>query len=166
MISHLVAVQFKSGGITHYNFSDGNRQITKKSSGWNDIVFANFCFCESGRSEFSVRLRRHNPQYGLLIGAAIDSARTDSILNSVGWCLNAVNYQLRARGSVYHQGNRLLRDGQVVTVRVNEPRKQIVYLVDGVPAGPPHTMNINFADILLLRPAVQIVGQGDSLEIL
>ncbi len=53
----------------------------------------------------------------------------------------------------------------MVTVRVDVARKQIVYLIDGVPFGPPHTMNISDSDLKNLKPAVQIYKIGDSLEL-
>ncbi len=50
-------------------------------------------------------------------------------------------------------------------VRVDMARKQIRYIFDSVPAGPPHTMNISDADFLRLRPAVQIYKKGDNAEL-
>ncbi len=52
-----------------------------------------------------------------------------------------------------------------MTVRVDVARKQIVYVVDGVPAGPPHTMNISDVDVQKLKPAVMLFSIGDSLEL-
>ncbi len=52
-----------------------------------------------------------------------------------------------------------------MTVRVDVARKQIGYLVDGVPAGPSHTMIISDAEIQKLSPAVQTCSVGDILEI-
>ena len=127
-------------------------------------MFGNFRFSESGRSEFSVRLLKYNPAYSLFIGGAIDSTSYGN-LNSVGWCLDAYNFSPYAMGSSYHIGVQQARAGQVVTVRVDVARKQIIYVVDGVPAGPRHTMKISDADRLRLRPPVQIWLQGDSVEI-
>ncbi len=52
-----------------------------------------------------------------------------------------------------------------MTVWVDVAQKQIVYVVDGVAAGPPHTM-ISDADLLRLRPAVYIGVPVDSIGLI
>ncbi len=165
-VSVKAIIQFEVGSNTLCDFANGNRQITKKSTGYNEFVFANFRFSDPGSSEFSVRLLKlSSPISQISIGAAIDSTRSGSGLHAVGWCTMTQTSYLYALGPIYYSQHAPIREGQVVTVRVDVARKQIVYVVDGVPAGPPHTMNISDADLLRLRPAVQIYYMGDSLEI-
>jgi len=158
-------VKFESSDITEFDFSNGNRQIKKKVRGYNEVVYANVKFSDAGCSDFSFRIVKN--QRGLLIGAAIESAKLSGRLCNFGWALYSLSdgHFMYARGQNYHIDYQPLREGQFMTVRVDVARKQIVYVVDGVPAGPPHTMNISDADLLRLRPAVQIAGAGDSVEI-
>ena len=86
-------------------------------------------------------------------------------LLQVGWVIYSGCRHHYEKGSCYSSGESL-KDGQIVTVRVDVASKTIIYLVDGVPTGPPHTMNISDVEILKLRPAVQIYYIGDSAEII
>ena len=156
-----------------YEFRNDDRQITRISRGldstrYSDIVLGSCEFAKSGCTEFSFRITQRSSGSFIFIGAAIEPTPRKSLLNAVGWCLDLTDNQLYARGAAYFKPHsRRVRSQavQVVTVRVDVARKQIVYVVDGVPAGPPHTMNISDADLLRLRPAVQIIAAGDSVEI-
>ena len=132
---------------------------------YNEVVFANMTVVESGSTDFSVRVVKRWDF--VLIGAAIETPGLIGGLYKLGWVLipQLRGPQLWALGKLYHTENKAIREGQVVTVRVDVARKQIVYLVDGVPAGPPHTMIISDAEIQKLRPAVQTSSEGDILEI-
>ena len=128
-------------------------------------MFSNLKFGEAGSTDFSVRVVKC--QNSVLIGAAIETAGLTGGLHFVGWvlCRHISAFYLYALGNNYHTVRQPIREVQVVTVRVDVAQKQIVYLVDGVPFGPPHTMNISDADIQKLKPAVQTYKIGDILEL-
>ena len=157
------SVKFESSDITEFEFSKGNRQIKKKVCGLNQVVFANVKFSDAGCSDFSVRIVKN--QRELLIGAAIESAKLSGRLYKLGWVLFSGGHHIYDRGRNHHSDQQARWEGQVVTVRVDVARKQIVYLVDGVPIGLPHTMNISDDEIQKLRPAEQTYNVGDILEI-
>ena len=165
MAIELKSVKFESSDLTEYEFSNVDRQIKKKVFDFNQIVFANVKFSDAGCSDFSVRIVKNHLQ--LLIGVAIESSKLSGELYNLGWALNPhyFGHDMYARGQIYHSDKQPRREGQVVTVRVDVARKQIVYLVDGVPAGPPHTINISDDEIQKLKPAVQTYNEGDILEI-
>ena len=161
-------MNFLSFDRVDYDFSKGNRQISraKKPRDYsNQVVLASTRYIDVGSSDFSVRVVRNHKR--VLIGAAIDSAYRYDTLDKRGWaiCPDPAEHHLVALGRTYHTEKLAIRDGQVVTVRVDVARKQISYLVDGVPLGLSHTMNITDADIPKLKPVVQLCCIGDILDL-
>ncbi len=157
---------FESANITEYKLENSNRRITKISNpGMNEFVFMNRKFSESGCSQISVRIVSNPLKSGISIGAAIESPNMKGeLLYRDGWIIYSGNRVHYEKGSSY-SGGASLAEGQIVTVRVDVASKTIIYLVDGVPTGPARTMNISDADIMNLKPAVQICFIGDGAEI-
>ena len=162
------AVEFESELKTSYSYSfaNSNRQITRLSRGRSVSVFATCRFCQPGRSDFSVRLLKFTKSgFGLFICAKSDLTLTAAGRHQTSYNINACNFSQWHNGTRYDQRDESMKKGQVVTLRVDVAGRQIVYLVDGVPAGPPQTMRISEADLPRLKPAAQIFFPGDSLEI-
>ena len=157
---------YESANITDYKFEISNRRITKISKeGWQEVVFMNRKFSDAGCGQISIRILKNPSHIQLAVGAAIESAHLNANLHRDGWNIFTGARAHYEKKATYSSGASL-SEGQVVTVRVDVASKTITYLVDGVPAGPPHTMNISDDELLKLRPAVQFYSIGDSAEII
>ncbi len=114
---------------------------------------------------FSVKIIRNPIKCCICIGVALDSSRFNQTLHSAGWCIYS-HYALEcALGKCYFGNKSNILENQIVTVSVNFTHKEISYEVDGQAAGPHYKMSLTDAEMLRLRPIVQIWYQGDSVEI-
>ncbi len=103
---------FESAGITNYNFSNWNKQITKwKGGSSGQIVFRNVKLGAGagGWSEFSVRTEKFSRV--MLIGAALscEAAPLTGDLFLIGWELLSISthrYISEAFNSYYEDDNR------------------------------------------------------------
>ena len=156
---------FVSENIVYYNFSNGNKQITKTNvTGWNDGVFMSTSVVCS--PVFSVRIILRVSPSSIYVGGAFNTSHFTQQLTSVGWCISSYFRRHFALGSIYFSQPPNLQVGQIVTVKVDLALKQILYLVNGNSTGPAINLSLTDSQMLLLRPIVQLYSVGDSVEII
>ena len=113
---------------------------------------------------FSLRMiKQPQGSDGITIGVAVDSSHFTQQLYATSWCFHNGGIQWDHGISTNNPYKTKVND--TVSLTVNLQNRTLPYIVNGNATGPPTFMSISDSQFQLLRPIVQFLFVGCSVEI-